>query len=258
MGIKIGSDPAGYYDTVGGYLHKINRNRVGSLFIDRIEHHKKVVHIYPMDKGMVERIGSNTANTHPRKGVDGAPAGASRAPKDPAKTPYWYRGNPDNPATSEDERYDMVPRGMVGTGKGSDVIISFSPENITSDRVFDRSPDIVLFHELVHTFQIFQGVRNPIPTDNGKWMNEDEWLAVLLTNIYMSASGSTRLRGGYGDYDQRLEPPENTSAGFLTTENLKILDRLWPFWGPMFTNIGFVIVAPFNPIREYMRTRIPI
>lgn len=250
MGIKIGSDPAGYYDSVGSNLHKINSNRVGTLFIDRIEHHKKIVWIYPMDAGMAARIGSDNANTSPRENEDSAPKGASGR-----QQPYWYRGNADNPATREDERDDMVPPGLVGTGKGSDVVINFSPENIKAKKVFDRSPDTVLFHELVHTFRIFQGLRNPIPTENIKWMNEEEWLAVVITNVYMSAAGSTRLRGGYGDYDQKLEAPEDTSSGFLTNENLKLFDKLSPFWGPVFSDLAFVIVARFNPFREYLRLR---
>ncbi len=40
-------------------------------------------------------------------------------------------------------------------------------------------------------FAYLHGVRNPIPTSDYRWMNEEEWLAVLLTNIYMSAGGST-------------------------------------------------------------------
>lgn len=247
MGIKIGSEPADYYGQVGSNLTAINKNRVGAVFITRLLQHKKIVSIYPMDDRMAARIGADNANTSPLEAADSAPKGASDRQR-----PYWYRGNPDNPATREDERDDMVPQ-LVGTGVGSDVVISFTPTNIKAKKVFDRGPESVLFHELVHTLRIFQGLRNPVPTDNIKWMNEEEWLAVVLTNIYMSAGGSTRLRGGYGDYDQRLEAPEDTSSGFLTSENSKLLDKLWPFWGPVFTDVGFVIVAPFNPIREYMR-----
>jgi Effector protein len=251
MGIKIGNEPADYYGSVGNLLHMINKNRVGAVFISRLEQHKKLVSIYPMDAGMAARIGADNANTHAREAEDSAPKGASNR-----QQPYWYRGNPDNPATRrEDERDDMVPPGLVGTGKGSDVVINFSPEKIKAKKVFDRSPDTVLFHELVHTLRMFYGLLNPVPTEKMKWMNEEEWLAVILTNIYMSAAGSTRLRGGYGDYDQKLEAPENTSSGFLTSENTKLLDKLWPFWGPVFTDVGFVIVAPFNPIREYLRLR---
>jgi hypothetical protein len=251
MGIKIGIEPAGYYDSVGSNLTLISKNRVGAVFIPRLEQHKKLVSIYPMDAGMAARIGADNANTSPREAADSAPKGASARQR-----PYWYRGNADNPATpGDDERDDMVPLGLVGTGKGSDVVINFSPANIKAKKVFDRSPDTVLFHELVHTLRIFQGLRNPVPTEKMKWMNEEEWLAVVLTNVYMSAGGSTRLRGGYGDYDQRLEAPEDTSSGFLTNENLKLLDKLYPFWGPVFTDVGFVIVAPFNPVREYLRLR---
>lgn len=251
MGIKIGRDP-GYYGSVGSLLTTISKNRVGAVFITRLEQHKKIVSIYPMDAGMAATSGSDNAITSPREAVDSAPKGASARQR-----PYWYRGNADNPGTPrDDERYDMVPMGPVGTGKGSDVVITFSPENIKAKRVYDRSPETVLFHELVHTLRIFQGLLNPVPTEEMKWMNEEEWLAVVLTNVYMSAGGSTRLRGGYGDYAKRLEAPENTSSGFLTSENLKLLDKLYPFWGPVFTDVGFVIVAPFNPIREYLRLRL--
>ena len=57
MGIKIGSEPAGYYGSVGNLLHMINKNRVGAVFISRLEQHKKLVSIYPMDAGMAARIG---------------------------------------------------------------------------------------------------------------------------------------------------------------------------------------------------------
>lgn len=250
MGIRIGSESTDYFKSVASNLTMINQNRVGAVFITRLQRNKKIVTIYPMDDGMAARIGADNANTSPRKAADSAPKGASDR-----QQPYWYRGDPDVLGTREDERYDMVPRGVVGTGKGSDVIISFSPENIKEKKTYDRRPDIVLFHELVHALRMFQGLRNPIPTEDIRWMNEEEWLAVVLTNVYMSAGGSTRLRGGYGGYDRRLEAPEDTSSGFLTNEHLKLLDKLFPFWGPVFTDVGFVIVAPFNPIREYLRLR---
>ena len=103
--------------------------------------------------------------------------------------------------------------GMVGTGKGSDVIISFNLP-ASSRRRFSTEVLMPSYSMNWFTPSHIHGVRNPIPTNDYKWMNEEEWLAVLLTNIYMSAGGSIRLRGGYGDYDQRLEPPENTSTGF--------------------------------------------
>ena len=52
MGIKIGIEPAGYYDSVGSNLTLISKNRVGAVFIPRLEQHKKLVSIYPMDAGM--------------------------------------------------------------------------------------------------------------------------------------------------------------------------------------------------------------
>jgi len=79
----------------------------------------------------------------------------------------------------------------------------------------------------------------------------NSWL-VVITNVYPSAGGSTRLRGGYGDYDQRLEAPEDTYSGFFTEENLKLFDKLAPSWGAIFTDLPIMIVAPINSFREYV------
>jgi hypothetical protein len=249
VGIQIGSTPE-YYVSVATFLTVIDRNPVGSVLITRIQKHKNIVVIVPVDEAKSASIGDDNASTNPLKVEDSAPKGASER-----QQPFWYRGRADIPATPrEDERYDMVPR-LAGTGIGSHAIINFSPANIKKKVVFDRTPNTVLFHELVHALRIFQGIRNPIPTTDIKWMNEEEFLAVLITNIYMSAGGSIRLRGGYGDWDQRLTAPEDTSSGFLNNENLKLLDKLWPFWGPLFTELAMVIGARFNPFREYLKLR---
>jgi Effector protein len=250
MSIKIGSEPDDYFKPVSDILNVINRNPIGAVLITRLQQHKNIVAIYPMDEATAAKIGADNADTNPLEPEDSAPKGASER-----QQPYWYRGNPDNPATpSEDERYDMVPQ-LVGTGLGTHAMIKFSPENIKRKGVYDRRPDSVLFHELVHALRIMQGQRNPIPTEEIKWMNEEEFLAVAITNVYLSAGGSTRLRGGYGDYDRKLAAPEDTSSGFLKTENLKLFDKLARFEGPMFTDFGFVVVARFNPFREWLRLR---
>jgi Effector protein len=246
MGIKIGSTPD-YFRSVASILSMINQNPVGAVLITRLQQHKNIVAIYPLDKGKAANIGDDNAVTSPLTPEDSAPTGVSDR-----HAPYWYRGEADIPATlREDERFDMVP-GLVGTGIGSHAIIKFSPANIKRKVVFDRRPDTVLFHELVHALRIMQGLRNPIPTGDIKWMNEEEFLAVVITNVYMSAGGSKQLRGGYGDYDQRLAAPEDTSSGFLTKDNLELFDKLYPTEGSLFSDLGIMIVARFNPFREYM------
>lgn len=49
MGIKIGSEPA-YFVSVASNLTMINQNRVGAVLITRLQQHKNIVTIYPMDE----------------------------------------------------------------------------------------------------------------------------------------------------------------------------------------------------------------
>jgi hypothetical protein len=141
---------------------------------------------------------------------DSAPKGVSERGPD-----YWYAGRPDSIYTRGEGERDQKMPGLVGTGAGSDVVINFTPANIKANRVWDRRADNVLVHELVHALRVMQGLRNPIPTKNSDWMNEEEFWACVVQDVYLSAGGSTRLRNGYGDYETLLEAPLNTSAGFL-------------------------------------------
>jgi hypothetical protein len=95
-----------------------------------------------------------------------------------------------------------------------------------------------------------QGLRNPIPTDAYTWMNEEEFFACAIQNVYLSAGGSMRLRGGYV-YETRLEEPQDTSSGFLT-ENLGLFDKHATSWGQVYTGLAFVNTARFNPFREFV------
>ena len=63
----------------------------------------------------------------------------------------------------------MVPPGMVGTGKGSDVTIYFTPDTRQKSGcntgTYGSQPDEVLFHEMVHALRYMQGKSNAIPTE---------------------------------------------------------------------------------------------
>src|SRR5947208_1191367 len=110
MGIKIGSTPD-YFRSVASILSMINQNPVGAVLITRLQQHKNIVVIVPLDEAKSANIGDDNASTNPLKAEDSAPNGASDR-----QQPFWYRGRADIPATrDEDERYDFVPR-LVGTG----------------------------------------------------------------------------------------------------------------------------------------------
>src|SRR5262249_25187060 len=143
----------------------------------------------------------------------------------------WFAGKPDNPVTRNiDERENSV-RG-VGTGKGSDATIKYTPSIYGQswchpEGEYGSKADEVLFHEMIHALRVMQGKYNAIPTGDPLhgYHDEEEYLAITATNVYMSAKGvdNDKLRGGH-DGHYALERPLNTSVGFLSDpRNLRLM-----------------------------------
>ena len=61
-----------------------------------------------------------------------------------------------------------------------------------------NAPDEVLYHELVHASRLVNGVYDRVPV-NQKYDDEEEYLAIVLTNIYMSEKGQWRFVGDHKD-----------------------------------------------------------
>lgn len=181
------------------------------------------------------------------KGVGGGPA--SNAP--------WYRGHDDNPMTREDERYDSLKE--RGTGEGSDVRMNYSPSTwgegpkacFSGD--YASKADEILLHEMVHALRHMQGKSNAIPTeDNSLWGygNEEEWLAIVTTNVYISAKGGTRFRANHAGHTA-LSSSLSTSDGFLSDPmNRKLMNIYRLTWTMQFLALTNVVTAKFNPFRE--------
>src|SRR5262245_4674662 len=173
-----------------------------------------------------------------------------------------YAGKDDDentetdPATHQgDERYDPVAAKFAAKGGGSDDIIYFTPgaksdKSCASGAGFcAANPDEVLLHEMVHALRDMQGVSNPVPTTL-RYKNEEEFLAIVVTNVYVSKAKSNKfLRLDYLHYGP-LQAPWNTSDGFLTdTEHKEILEYYSQFWQPVFGQLGKVQTA-FNPFSK--------
>ncbi|MGI8570197.1 MAG: hypothetical protein ACR2KT_14645 [Methylocella sp.] len=167
----------------------------------------------------------------------------------------WYAGHDDDPVTRNiDERFTLV-RGR-GTGTGSDVTIYFTPDiygkSGCDGGVYGSLADEVLFHEMVHALRQIQGKYNAIPTGDSfsGYKNEEEFLAVVATNVYISAKGSTQLRADHTGHF-RLQPPLDTSAGFLTdANNMKLMNIYRLAWDQTFLALSNVVTAKFNPFRD--------
>jgi hypothetical protein len=141
--------------------------------------------------------------------------------------PYRNRRDPHNAdATPTDDRAatfpfqpvrdgadgHIVPHGGLGTGRGSDVFVHYSPSVFHDEDAFEwdgtaraayfnflgtmppdpgEDPEEVLLHELVHALRQMSGREDRMPMGHG-FDTREEFLAVLITNMYSSERGSFR------------------------------------------------------------------
>jgi hypothetical protein len=158
------------------------------------------------------------AIVEPKERLKSAPKGIGGKDRTDPRD-IWYSGGQDNPKTEEfDERYNPVDQ--VAEGGGSDVLVYFTPsewgggESACSGPGTSWPADQVLFHELVHALRDMQGLSNPVPTANTSYLNEEEFLAIVVEGVYVSAKGGTKFRANHSD-DSVLWSPLDTSKGFV-------------------------------------------
>jgi hypothetical protein len=116
-------------------------------------------------------------------------------------------------------------------------------------------PDAVLFHELFHAARFMKGVANRRPVSQ-IFANQEEFLAVVVSNIYMSEKGEWMLRRNSSPSNAILTPAEFES--FLDDPRIRpsprdMLEQM-RVWQPTFWKSLAAIgpgLARFNPIRQY-------
>lgn len=251
--IKI-DGPAAFQQSVKDVLTKIRSNLIGQIIASSIEGiEDKDLTIVPFDAGKAAVLGSCNASAKADSPLDKAPKGISG---DLRGESAWYVGKEDDPNTREDERYTRVPSGLKGTGAGSDVHLFFTPDSRGRSGCgggdFGSLPDETLLHEMVHSLRHMQGKTNQIPTEGTLrgYDNEEEFLAIVVTNVYMSVNNKTHLRADHDGF-KALDSSLATSAGFLSDEgNLKLMNIYKLVWQPTFWNLYTVTTARFNPFRE--------
>jgi hypothetical protein len=266
--IKAKGPDKDYEKTVLDMVKAIKGRPVGRVIVEAIETAGKQLTIRPESerpKGSFDPNRTYTGSLAATFPVDAAgkpnyaaasPATLSRtAPDGPGK---WYAGKSDNDETEDvDERKDpALDSWGAPRGGGSDVWLFFTPGEGNDKACSNGSgfcaelPDEILLHEMVHALRDMQGVTNPVPTTL-RYKNEEEFLALVITNVYISKKkGNTLLRKDYIHYGA-LEPPRNTSDGFLKDdEHRKILNYYSTLWQPVFGLLGDV-ETPFNPFRPF-------
>ena len=108
---------------------------------------------------------------------------------------------------------------------------------------------MVLFHEMIYALRDMQGKANHVPTEDSDYTNEEEFIAIVCTNVYISAGGGSHFRADHQGHEF-LKPPLNTSAGYLSnSDNLKSLTCFRLTWTELFMAMAG-IPTPFNPFAE--------
>ena len=262
-GIKIyGTGDKGYEQDTKKVLELIKSFAVGSAVIKAIgvasDAKKTVLTVVPYKydpKNDPEHLGPCNASTE-RQNEDAAEDG-----EHPDGDTY-YLGRGDDPATRDhDERYDKSTK--KGTGAGSDADVHFTAgiwgqgKDCSKGKI-GALPDELLLHEMVHALRDMEGHRRAQPLEGGlkPYDNLEEYLAILVANIYISAKDKTGkkavpLRGG--DPDEALPDAQSTSVGFLkVSENAALLRRLWHQESSLFHDLNLVDWPRFNPIHELL------
>jgi hypothetical protein len=108
---------------------------------------------------------------------------------------------------------------------------------------------------------MMQGKYNQIPAGKASsaisfYDEEEEFLAIVATNVYFSQKDAAALLRGNHHAHDKLWSPLNTSAGFLTDQdNYNTLQIYHLTWLPTFTHLALLVTPKFNPFRE-MRARL--
>jgi len=122
--------------------------------------------------------------------------------------------------------------------------------------------DEILFHELVHVLRAVSGkfVKQPVFGGLSKYDDSEEFVAVLLTNIYIS-DRSNKIKSGLRRDHQTFDPLEPTLAqpwGFFTggSQTFGLIQRFVTDNPGISRRIANdVATAPFNPIADYFADR---
>jgi hypothetical protein len=226
-----------YEDEVINVLEAIDRPGLGRLLIAEFPTTRQIT-IYPPNQKVKNRGGDTNAWAVP-----------TDQKKSLARGVVMFI-DPSNALTEVD-----------GEGGGSNVFIYFDPfartagctGNPTGRQCLSVEPNEVLLHELVHALRDAEGIET-----NQTWSmpqqrydNLEEFMAILLTNIYSSERGKTKFRQDHQDDATPLKDAWATSEGFLTDKlNNWGVGKFCTDHDALATAIAGLNIS-FNPVRVF-------
>lgn len=178
----------------------------------------------------------------------------------------WSKSTPKGqPALSCGGPNQNQPIGINGVGSGSDAIVNFTPAMWEFNDVSAAfgagnaagpgvKKDEILLHEMVHGMRQMTGTALCAATpDNPGLDTVEEFMAIVISNVYRSELGSTDLRADHKGF-AKLAADLNDPQKFLDkdkdqpTSNLKRMQQLKKEHPKLCENLAKV-TAKFNPFK---------
>jgi hypothetical protein len=133
------------------------------------------------------------------------------------------------------------------------VKINYSPDVFALDDCGwypGSRPEEVLFHEMVHASR---SLNNPVFNNDPLYLMQDfeEFLAVLVTNMYRTELGARKLHRDYV-YKELVSQPE--AEAFLSSRR-EYIDALEWFLEERLVKLLVPLNTPFNPFRDFQRLK---
>jgi hypothetical protein len=173
-----------YIDNVIAQIDQISGTLSGEALLEEFDDKTKFVTFVPYNWKMGEMRNADVVTASGYSQVASIAKGKPVS-YDPQS---WSFGDLKDPGSIK--RHSL--KGLIGLGNGTNATVEFAP-GIWDD------PDEVLYHELVHASRIVRGVLDRMPVDHN-YDDAEEYLAVVLTNIYMSEKGQfSHLRADHAD-----------------------------------------------------------
>lgn len=238
------ADRGFYEDHVMFLLQRIKSFQIGCIVMREIFHDvQRRMTIRPM-----RRQHELNAFTAPRRVRDATAIGAA------------VLSAGDRPSTPDEIETGRPIRGrngriQMGTGRGTDTIIDYTPTVWHTSELREAFPpmgpgtlsDEVLLHEMIHGLRQMRGLAHNIPRQF--YDTEEEFIAILITNIYASETGQVMLRGEHRSF---MMMTVDQQADFCNDrqnqESIRRLERQQP----AMTQAIARVTCPFNPIRRVL------
>ena len=207
---RLGKVP--FSQMIGEYRHAAQQHQ------DKVTKLLELIDTFPSGKALMAELGStgHTVRIMPywhyfRTMPGGDYFNSTSMPVKPSETMSYladgtagkdYEGAYERNAPVRDDNNEPMSSFGKGTGAGANVVLFFSAETWESTAASEGpgfKADEVLFHELVHITRMIRGRETHTQVDGGGYGNIEEYFATVITNVYMSDKGLTRLRGLYSN-----------------------------------------------------------